>query len=179
MKHDYVSNGPVSTMPGHRWELVENDGTFGCETDGCESVRASWKIQGETDSFGCEYFFLCQQCEENRQKELQEENENRFTAVSYCEWHRGPGTNVRPTRDIDGEGYSGPLYDVCGACRQKENERIAQELQDEFPEDDDDYEDTGMTQAEIDAQIEAEEEMDRISAEQEAEENNRVKGEEE
>lgn len=180
-RDSYASSNPVSTRPGATWP---HNGTNDCSGQDfgyecSEGTKAAWTIQGDTDSFGCEYFYLCDCCKKKFDNAEEEERIENIEREGYCEWHRGTGKDIKLTRDIDGEGYSGPLYNVCAVCRQKEQERIAQELEDEFPEDDDDYEYAGMTQAEIDAQIEAEEEMDRISAEQEAEENNRVKGEEE
>lgn len=94
----YVSQGPVSSMPGSRHSMPE-----GSMCDEHPTVPAVARVQGETDSFGCEYYFACQQCldadrayaEAERQKE------------KYCEWHRGMGLDVRPTRDYE-EGSSLP-----------------------------------------------------------------------
>lgn len=140
-RDDYVSNGPVSSMPGNRWPHTEG---FRCENEGedggcAAGTKADWKIQGETDSFGCEYFFLCNQCEEKRNARRLEEEEKRD---GYCSYHKGMGSNLRLKRDILGEGTSGPVYDMCEDCRKRLNEDAEAEarLSDNH---DDDYEDSG------------------------------------
>lgn len=139
-RDNYMSNGPVSTMPGRRWEHAqinpcENSG----EEDGCaEGTKANWTIQGETDSFGCEYFYLCNCCEEKRQAELKKEDEPKN---GFCTFHRGPGTDIRPRRDVLGEGSSGPVYDMCAECRaalQKDADEEAEYWRRQNGDDDDD-----------------------------------------
>lgn len=94
-----------------------------CEND------ATVRIQGETDSFGAEYYHLCDAC-----YELDTEIEEYHTAKhaedeAHCEWCRKvtKQKDLRYTRDID-EGSSGPVYEVCSECRTKQNDYINDEL---------------------------------------------------
>jgi hypothetical protein len=94
-----------------------------CEND------ATVRVQGETDSFGCEYSHYCEACHK-----LSEELNDHYTKKheddeSQCEWCKKvvPQKNLRYTRDID-EGSNGPVYEVCGSCRARQAEQIAEEL---------------------------------------------------
>lgn len=64
----YVSDGPVMTLPGAR--LPFPPGTT-CDTEGHEDRPAVARIQGETDSFGCEAADLCTECAEADAKAAQ------------------------------------------------------------------------------------------------------------
>lgn len=107
----YASSGPVSTLPGN---TVNYSGDCKCER--CEKP-ATKRVQGETDSMGCEYLYLCNECADKIRNEVDE---------YYCDWC-GKFAVVSPMRDID-EGMAGPVYHVCSDCRDKENDRIAKEL---------------------------------------------------
>lgn len=94
-----------------------------CEND------ATVRIQGETDSFGAEYHHYCEAC-----YKLEQEIQDYCTAKhagdeAQCEWCSKVTTqkDLRFTRDID-EGSSGPVYEVCGSCRARQADRIAEEL---------------------------------------------------
>lgn len=94
-----------------------------CEND------ATVRVQGETDSFGAEYHHYCEAC-----YKLSEELNDYYTKKheddeSQCEWCNKVTTqkNLRYTRDID-EGSNGPVYEVCGECRARQAEQIAEEL---------------------------------------------------
>lgn len=103
-----ISNGPVSTLPGYAGALP--DGTK-CDVHPERPAKA--RIQGETDSFGCEYNDLCQECiDELREHSKQDRN-------GVCDWCRKEATDLRKRRDIE-EGFGGPVYDVCGACVKKQ-----------------------------------------------------------
>lgn len=112
-----VSKGPVSTMPGACSSAA--DGVY-CDNHPDRAAVA--RIQGETDSFGCEYLDLCQECV----------NELRAFAaldrIGVCDWCKQEATDLRPSRDYD-EGMSGPVYEVCGACVRRDNERAYAELE--------------------------------------------------
>jgi hypothetical protein len=122
----YASSGPVSSMPGSSHSLPP--GTM-CDHEGHEQRPAVKRIQGETDSFGCEYVCMCQECvdqhAEHKKQYAQEEH--------YCDWHKGMGLDVRPRRDPD-EGQAGPVYQVCEACRKKDIERTAREAEEYYAE---------------------------------------------
>lgn len=83
------------------------------------------RIQGETDSFGAEYSDACQECVDAF-RNYRESDEARHGA---CDWCKSHATDLRPRRDFE-EGMSGPVYQVCGACVRRENERLDEELAD-------------------------------------------------
>ena len=82
------------------------------------------RVQGETDSFGCEYLDLCQEC----LKKIRDYANSPEARSGHCEWCRTPATDLRDARDYE-EGMAGRVYRVCGACIQRRNERVEQELQ--------------------------------------------------
>jgi len=112
------SHGPVSSMPGSRTLVAE--GVARCLD---HSDRwAQYRVQGETDSMGCEYIHLCAECAEaERLRAL-------IPVDGYCEWHKGEGSDLRPMRDYD-EGMAGPLYMTCAKCRTRVNEAARRELE--------------------------------------------------
>lgn len=92
------------------------------------------RIQGETDSFGAEYFLACQSCvglfRNYREQQLEVEQ--------HCDWCSAMKKRVVKHRDMD-EGTSGRVYNVCGDCMSKEAQRAAEELDDSGAWDDYDY----------------------------------------
>lgn len=79
------------------------------------------RVQGETDSFGAEYADLCQECIDEVSKYAAEQRTGR------CDWCKLEKDDLRPRRDFE-EGTCGRVYDVCGECVRKENERIREEF---------------------------------------------------
>lgn len=90
--------------------------------DGIYNVPAVIAIVGETDSFGSEFLPMCQKHKEEyiAQRDLADEVEEEHP-TGCCDWCKTSGVVVYPHRDSE-EGSSGPVYDVCNACIQKENE---------------------------------------------------------
>ena len=80
------------------------------------------RVQTETDSFGCEYAHLCQECIDKMRAEVA------AARCGKCDWCKKDATDLSPRRDYD-EGMSGPVYDVCGVCRTNANERARAELE--------------------------------------------------
>lgn len=121
------SHGPVMTMPGHEFKCPT--GTL-CDTNHEDGDRIAVKrIQGETDSMGCEYVDLCQECFDDYQKrDLTEESTGKCDRCGYQK------TTLRKRRDYD-EGLCGPIYNVCLECVIEENGRF----EEEFNDHDDDY----------------------------------------
>lgn len=109
---EYVSNGPVGTLPGN---VKRVSGDSVC--DECEN-KALYRVQGETDSFGCEYLYMC---EDHYQEHLKCEEEYK-DKPQYCEWCHSEKEDVCPFRDMD-EGMAGPVYDVCPDCRIRHMQR--------------------------------------------------------
>lgn len=115
-----ASNGPVSSMPG---SIMKADATWiDVMCDNHPLFPAVARIQGETDSFGCEYFHACRECmDRHHLARLIPED-------GFCDWHKGQGKDIRPFRDMD-EGMSGPVYRTCGSCRSKAMEAARAELE--------------------------------------------------
>lgn len=115
----HCSSGPVSSMPGSSHAFPE-----GSVCDDHADRPAVARIQGETDSFGCEYVLMCAECRDAfwafRDQERQVEK--------YCDWCRTMQKSVVPHRDMD-EGSAGPLYNVCSKCIAKETEEAYAELE--------------------------------------------------
>ena len=128
------SNGPVSTLAGHvstdgidpgtecmgQLESEQRDVLVGCPD------LATVKVQGETDSFGCEYVYLCHACHER----MKLAHQQRAAQPEYCEWCKHEKTGVRDHRDID-EGLAGPVYRVCRDCIADELRELRAELDDD------------------------------------------------
>ena len=125
----YASRGRVSTMPGSVHELPE-----GTKCDSHEDRLAVKRIQGETDSFGCEYVMLCQECLDAYHKFREEER----NTPRYCDWCKQQKLHVSPHRDVD-EGMAGPVYNVCRECKHAEAELFAKEYEENHPFGNDDF----------------------------------------
>lgn len=78
------------------------------------------RVQGETDSFGCEYNDLCLECvnEERAARLADREGE--------CDWCKNRATDLYNRRDYE-EGMGGRVYRVCGECIRAENKRLEEE----------------------------------------------------
>lgn len=100
-----VSNGPVSTLPGHSAGVPV--GTKCDEHPDRDAVR---RIQGETDSFGCEYHDMCQECHDEYVREA-----NSADYSGKCNWCGKHVERLIPHRDIE-EGSYGRVYEVCKPC---------------------------------------------------------------
>lgn len=125
MEDRHCSEGPVSTMPGSISSVLAGEM---CDTH--RDVPAVLRVQGETDSFGCEYILMCGECHVNF-RNYQNSEEAR---TGTCDWCKSHATDLANRRDYD-EGMSGPMYRVCGECRRKDLERAQAEL-DEYGDDD-------------------------------------------
>ena len=106
--------GPISSLPGKRHELPK-----GAMCDEHPNRKAVVRIQGETDSFGCEMYDLCQECFEAERKAEAD--------IGECDWCKAKDQPLRPRRDID-EGTHGPVYYVCATCAKKDEDAILAEL---------------------------------------------------
>lgn len=116
------STGPVSTRPGHTISLPVGAGV---NCDDCDNkgtpTAATVRVQGETDSMGCEYSFYCTPCHNKR-----EEEESR-PVVGTCEWCKKGERHLHQERDLDGEGSYGPLYWICMDCHWDMHDRLEEE----------------------------------------------------
>lgn len=105
-----VSSGPISGLPGKRHQVPN-----GKMCDEHNDRPAVYRIQGETDSFGCEFLDMCQECYDGfcaaGDQMLQE----------YCDLCKTKQDNLKHYRDPE-EGTSGPVYIACPACIIKNND---------------------------------------------------------
>lgn len=109
--------GPISTLPGASHDLPP-----GTMCDEHPDRPAVARIQGETDSFGCEMNDCCQECVD----EIREYSRSAEARTGQCEWCKQNATDLRDKRDFD-EGTCGRVYRVCGACSKRYNDRLAEE----------------------------------------------------
>lgn len=89
------------------------------------------RVQGDTDSFGCEYFYMCQECYDAYRKSMQEPR------MQFCDGCKVEKSGVKPIRDPD-EGQSGPVYYLCGGCRTAFVLHLIDNDPDDDPDDSDD-----------------------------------------
>lgn len=128
-----ISHGPVSSLPYSCHALP-----VGAMCDSHPRRKAVARVQGETDSFGCEYNDVCKEC----LKEIQDYRESPEACSGMCEWCKKEATDLRDARDYD-EGMAGRVYRVCGLCIKRRNDEAEEELRDSGYYDDcwdDDYE---------------------------------------
>lgn len=117
--------GPISTLPGASYGVPN-----GTMCDDHPDRPAMHRLQGETDSFGCEMHDLCDECSAEFRVYRPDDGP--------CDWCKEEATDRRATRDYE-EGLCGPVYYVCGKCRKHQAEEIAEEAR-EFEDDHYDWE---------------------------------------
>lgn len=110
--------GPIRTLPGTSHDLP--DGTM-CDVH--SDRPAVVRIQGETDSFGCEMHDCCQECLD----EIRDYERSPEALTGKCDWCKCDATDLRDTRDYE-EGLSGPVYSVCGTCIKSREDEDRREL---------------------------------------------------
>jgi len=133
MANEMHCTGPVSTLPGTRRTPEP-----GAVCDDHEDRPAVAKIQGDTDSFGAEWFYVCQECLDAFLEEMRGEKPE--AEKSACDWCSRID-HLSPIRN-SGEGMCGPVYYVCKACSSAQAKRDQEEYNELFPcqPDDDDFE---------------------------------------
>lgn len=105
-------------MPGSRHEVPELQ-----TCDQHPNKAAVIRVQGETDSFGCEMIDMCQECFEA----YREWTKSPEAHVGRCDWCKNEATDLQTTRDYE-EGMTGRVYEVCGSCRKRRDEEDRAEL---------------------------------------------------
>jgi protein-arginine kinase activator protein McsA len=125
--------GPISTLPGSGHSVPE-----GMICDTCNKNPATVRIQGETDSFGCEMIDLCDECHKK-----EKEAAKHYDYSGTCEWCKNHTEKLQNTRDYE-EGSCGRVYQVCTPCIDKYHKVIDEELsrddaEFDFGDWDDDY----------------------------------------
>lgn len=116
-------------MPGQIRPLSKDDKHF-CEdcTDG-RSVPATHRITGEVDSFGAEFYYLC----DKHTEEFKTARDNHVEEPRTCP-ECGKVAVLIEYRDID-EGSCAPLREHCDAC----HKRYYAQFEDDDYDDDQDY----------------------------------------
>lgn len=97
------AGGVYATLPGHRISVSEGE----CEKCG---APATCRLQGETDSFGAEWWTLCDECADKSSE---------TSPSGECETCRGDSEKLVPSRCWE-EGPGGPVYWVCPECRERD-----------------------------------------------------------
>jgi hypothetical protein len=120
--------GPIHTLPGAGHAVPD-----GMMCDDHPDRPATHRVQGETDSMGCEMWDMCDEC-------FKEHKKHGVYSPENCDWCKKKASDIRPTRDYE-EGMCGPVYYVCAACRKRRDERIAEEDRDYDDFVDDDWDD--------------------------------------
>ncbi len=124
--------GPISTLPGARHDLP--DGTM---CDEHPERLAVVRVQGETDSFGSEMNDLCRECLD-KDREWEKSPEATEWRKGQCEWCKSEATDLSDARDYE-EGMAGHVYQVCGGCIKRRDQRLAEEAR--YYDDGRDYDD--------------------------------------
>lgn len=105
-------------LPGQRRDLPE-----GATCDTHPDRPAVARVQGETDSMGCELHDFCAECyAEDRAYARSAE-----ARTGRCDWCKKEATDLRDTRDYE-EGMYGPVYRVCAACKKRRDDEDQAEL---------------------------------------------------
>lgn len=104
--------GPISSLPGSVHALAD-----GAACDSHPDRPAVRRIQGETDSFGCEMMDLCAECLAEIHRHAKRDRSGR------CDWCKRGAADLRAKRDWE-EGSHGPVYYVCGTCSAKHDKRV-------------------------------------------------------
>lgn len=110
------------SLPGHLHSIP--DGTM---CDNHPDLLATKRVQGETDSFGCEMHDFCAECYAEYKREVEESDTS-----GYCDFCKSFANKLRNRRDYE-EGLNGPVYQVCESCNSKANKRELDQL-DEYGE---------------------------------------------
>ena len=106
--------GPISSLPGASFAPQGM-------CDEHPDRPATARLQGETDSFGCEMHDMCDECAKQHRAEM------RKPRISDCDWCDSKNVEVRFKRDYE-EGMSGRVYDVCEPCRTRYDKRVEADL---------------------------------------------------
>lgn len=109
--------GPISSLPG-----ASHDFPAGTMCDDHPDRPAVARIQGETDSFGCEMADMCQECLDEYREEMKATDWS-----GTCDWCKQHMPRLSPQRDYE-EGMCGPVYQVCDACIKRVNDEARAEL---------------------------------------------------
>ena len=125
-----ISLRPVSTLPGFQ-SAPEN----GTTCDDHPDRPAVKRVQGETDSMGCEYLHFCQECFDRYKAGKEAAGGGSFEGACSCGKQNVP---LFPVRYWD-EGSYGPVYYKCADCRSSIRAAEAEEFADSTSDPDVDF----------------------------------------
>lgn len=108
--------GPISTLPGRSHNFP--DGTV-CDIHTDRTAVA--RIQGETDSMGCEMADMCQECFDEHKAYMRT-----VDTSGVCDWCKKHAPKLRDRRDYE-EGMHGRVYSVCADCIRQDDEALENE----------------------------------------------------
>jgi hypothetical protein len=111
-----TTNGPTTALPGDYQALPD-----GSKCDEHADRPAVARVMGDVDSFGGEFFDMCEECLKQYREELKNEDTS-----GECEWCKKHSPKLRPRRDYE-EGLAGRVYYVCDACVKKQEDQWAEE----------------------------------------------------
>ncbi len=113
------ATGPIASMPGSHHNVPEGQT---CDECGEPAVK---RVQGETDSFGCEMMDFCQTCYDKWKLACEQDD---TSSNGICDWCKSDSVDLLPYRDAD-EGRTGPVYLVCSKCRDRDHAKWAKEYE--------------------------------------------------
>lgn len=113
--------GPIRTLRGATYDVPE-----GQKCDNHPRRKAVVRVQGETDSFGCEMNDLCQECWD-KDRAWEKSAEAAEWRKGKCEWCGNKVDDLRDARDYE-EGLYGRVYRVCGPCVKRRDDEARAEL---------------------------------------------------
>lgn len=128
-----ASRGRMDGLPGMARNSVIEPGDM-CYTH--EDRPSVFCVQGETDSFGCEYVHFCAECKDKYKADVKGHPDGEEGICDSCGSRDLP---VRPWRDPD-EGQAGPVYWQCAGCRTRRLDRERAELEQDMKDHPEDYE---------------------------------------
>jgi len=147
--------GPISTLSGTYHDCPE-----GQMCDQHPDRLSVARIQGETDSFGCEMHDMCQECLDD-DKAWRKSPEAAEYRKGRCDWCKEDALDLRDARDYE-EGLCGRVYRVCGACIKKQNDNLVAEDQRDLDDWDDLYEGDDYPDDYDDSDYEEDEEIKNV-----------------
>jgi len=106
----------IGGLPGDTKAIDSNE-----QCDNCENTVTK-RVQGETDSFGAEYHYVCDDCA----AKMKQEDEEYRNILTSCDWCKKEA-KLHTARDFE-EGLSGPVYEICDDCASKQNRALREEF---------------------------------------------------
>ena len=110
--------GPISTLPG-----AEHSLPAGTMCDDHPDRPAYKRVQGETDSMGCEMYDMCCECYDAHKAAMKTMDRS-----GCCDWCKQPKPVLHKHRDFE-EGSCGPVYAVCNDCIKRQRDALEDELE--------------------------------------------------